>query len=107
MPKVELVTDFLCQSGRVEKGVSFEGIRVRDVLSLAEPLDYRCVRFESLDGFYLKVGKEIATSDRSLIVIRMNGSFLTPKRGYPARLFIESLQGPNSLKWLHRIILTK
>ncbi len=107
MPKVELITDFLCRSGRVEKDVRFEGVRVRDVLTLAHPLKYNCVRFESLDGFYLKVDREAATSDESIIVLRMNGSFLTPRRGYPARLFIASLQGPNSLKWLHRIVLTE
>src|SRR5918911_799267 len=50
LPRAEQVSDFHCVTGWSVRNVRWAGVRIRDVLALAEPLeDAKAIRFVSLE----------------------------------------------------------
>lgn len=61
------------------------------------------IRFEAADGYTESLPIEKAMHPATLLAWRMNGSPLTPKHGFPARLIVPGRYGVKNVKWLTRI----
>ncbi len=101
----ELTDDFRCVEGWVVPGQQWEGVPVSTLLNLADPIDEaEYVVFAA--GVYT-VGLTLAEAlDTGVIVaLRLNGEWLPPEHGGPARLIARGRQCHSSVKWLDRIQL--
>ena len=94
---------------------SWQGPRLADVLALAAPTgEAAWVSAEGLDAdnvegepprMCLPVGK--AVDDDTLLALEMNGRPLVAAHGAPARLLVPGWIGAYSMKWVHRIDITR
>ena len=108
-----------CTNGDRPFGMGlWEGVPLRDVVWLARPTAN--VRRVVYYGYHNDDPKQrfqsSLTLDRVLedppgelpvlLCYKLNGQWLTPKRGGPVRLFAPGFYGNKSVKWVQRIILT-
>jgi DMSO/TMAO reductase YedYZ molybdopterin-dependent catalytic subunit len=108
MPQTTLVRDFQCVTGwRVEQ-VHWVGVRLSHILDLAEPLPAaKALRFRSFDGAYTEsLTLEQARASDVLVALRMLGKPVTHAHGGPVRMYVASMYGYKSTKWLSGIELT-
>jgi DMSO/TMAO reductase YedYZ molybdopterin-dependent catalytic subunit len=108
-----------CTNGKAPCGMGlWEGVPLRDVIWLAKPTgnvrrvfyygyhnDDPKQRFQSS----LPIGRVLEDPPGEHPVIlcyKLNGRWLTPKRGGPVRMIVPDGYGNKSVKWLQRIILT-
>ena len=104
LPQVELTRDFHCVTQWSIKNVVWEGVRSRELASLAKVRpEAKWVMFHCADGYTTPVPLVDAIVEDSLIAIRMNGQPLPAEQGFPARPFIPHLYAWKSAKWLTRI----
>lgn len=104
LPQVELTRDFHCVTQWSIKDVVWEGVRSRELASLAKVRpEAKWVMFHCADGYTTPVPLVDAIVEDSLIAIRMNGQPLPAEQGFPARPFIPHLYAWKSAKWLTRI----
>ena len=96
----------------------WEGVPLRDVIWLTQPrTNIRRVlyygyhnddpkqRFQSS----LPVGRVLEEPPGELPIIlcyKLNGQWLTPKRGGPVRMIVPAAYGNKSVKWIQRVVLT-
>lgn len=99
-------TDFHCVTGWSVKNVKLEGIPLETLLSKAgiRSTDGWLVA-TSVKGYSTVMPLREALEDNSLIVLKVNGRRLAPEHGFPARIFVPSLYGWKSAKWLSEIIV--
>lgn len=96
----------------------WEGVPLRDVLWMARPVsDIRRVYFY---GHHNEDPKQMFRSSLSLsrvledppgenpviLAYKLNGEFLSGKRGGPVRMIVPEAYGFKSVKWLQRVVLT-
>lgn len=108
MPQRTLVRDFQCVTGwRVEQ-VHWGGIPLAQILDAAGPLpSATAVRFRSFDGTYTEsLTLEQARHPDVLVALRMLGKPVTHAHGGPVRMYVASMYGYKSTKWLSGIELT-
>jgi DMSO/TMAO reductase YedYZ molybdopterin-dependent catalytic subunit len=108
MPQTSLVRDFQCVTGwRVEQ-VHWRGVRLADLLDAAGPLpSATALRFRSFDGTYTEsLTMEQARRPDVIVALRMLGKPVTHAHGGPVRMYIPSMYGYKSTKWLSGIELT-
>lgn len=111
LPQVTLTRDFQCVTGWRVPGVTWSGVRLRDLLDAAGVGPRAAaVRFGSFDGAYTEsLTLEQARRDDVLVAHTMSegsGSRPAPIRhehGGPVRLFVAPMYGYKSAKWLQRI----
>jgi DMSO/TMAO reductase YedYZ molybdopterin-dependent catalytic subunit len=104
LPQVELTRDFHCVTQWSIKDVVWEGVRSRELASLAKVRpEAKWVMFHCADGYTTPVPLVDAIVEDSLIAIRMNGQPIPAEQGFPARPFIPHLYAWKSAKWLTRI----
>jgi DMSO/TMAO reductase YedYZ molybdopterin-dependent catalytic subunit len=107
----EVVAGLHCVAGWSAVGLTWEGVRFRDVYEmLVEPalIDgarVRYVVFVGLDGFRSIVVLEDALADNVLLADRLDGDALTAEHGAPVRLVSPDQYGFISTKHLCRIEL--
>lgn len=108
MPQVELVKDFQCVTGWRVTQVHWSGVRLSDLLDLAEPLpEATAVTVSSFDGTYTSnITLEQARHPDVIVALRMLGEPVTHNHGGPVRLYTAPLYGYKSVKWLSSIELT-
>jgi DMSO/TMAO reductase YedYZ molybdopterin-dependent catalytic subunit len=96
----------------------WEGAPLREVVWLARPLEN--VRRVHYHGFHhddpaqmfqssLPIGRVLEDPPGELPVLlcyKLNGEFLTGKRGGPVRMLVPEAYGFKSVKWLQRVVLT-
>jgi len=96
----------------------WEGVPLREVLWMARPTAN--VRRVFYHGYHNEDPKQRFQSSLTLnrvledppgewpviLCYKLNGQWLTPKRGGPVRLIAPGLYGNKSVKWLQRIVLT-
>lgn len=96
----------------------WEGVPLRDVIWLARPTAN--VRRVYYYGYHnndpAQRFQSSLTLDRALedppgelpviLCYKLNGEWLTPKRGAPVRMVVPGFYGNKSVKWLQRIVLT-
>ena len=96
----------------------WEGVPLRDVIALTRPLDnVRRVYYygyhnddpEQMFRSSLSINRVLEDPPGELPVIvcyKLNGEWLSPKRGGPARMLVPEAYGFKSVKWLQRVVLT-
>ncbi len=89
--------DFHCVTGWSVPGVKWLGIPLRDLVDDF----YDWVYFESVNGYVTVMPRDEALE--SWIIIGYNGERLSPRHGFPARVFHPGLYGWKSAKWLSRV----
>ena len=108
MPQSSLVRDFQCVTGWRVPEVAWSGVRLADVLDAVGPtVSATSVRFTSFDGTYTEsLTLEQARRDDVLVALTMLDGPVTHDHGGPVRLFVASMYGYKSIKWLGGIELT-
>ena len=96
----------------------WEGVPLRDVIALARPADnvrrvyywgYHNEKPEQMFASSLSINRVLEDPPGELPVIvcyKLNGEWLSPKRGGPARIIVPEAYGFKSVKWLQRVVLT-
>lgn len=110
LPRVERWVTMQCVSnpvgGPLWSAALFSGVPLAELLRRAEPLpDAAWVSFEAPDGHREQLPLAHALDPFVLVAYGMNGEWLTPEHGFPARLLATGLYGFRSVKWLTRVEL--
>jgi DMSO/TMAO reductase YedYZ molybdopterin-dependent catalytic subunit len=96
----------------------WEGVPLRDVIALAQPADnvrrvyywgYHNDKPDQLFASSLSINRVLEEPPGELPVLvcyKLNGDWLSPKRGGPARIIVPEAYGFKSVKWLQRVVLT-
>jgi hypothetical protein len=96
----------------------WEGVPLRDVIWMARPVSN--IRRVFYYGHHNEVPKQMFRSSLSLsrvledppgeypviLAYKLNGEWLTGKRGGPVRMIVPEAYGFKSVKWLQRVVLT-
>lgn len=109
LPQTSLVRDFQCVTGWRVPQVHWEGVRLSVLLDRAGPATTAtAVRFRSFDGAYTEsLSLDQARRPDVIVALRMLGAPLSHDHGGPVRLYVASMYGYKSAKWLSRIELTR
>jgi len=108
MPQTALVKDFQCVTGWRVPSVRWSGVALPDLLDHVGVRDgATALRFTSFDGAYT----ESLTLDQArrrdvLVATQMLGGPVSRSHGGPVRLYVASMYGYKSCKWLGGIELT-
>ena len=109
MPRTELVRDFQCVTGWRVPNVHWAGVRLGDIVDLAQPVaGAEAVEFTSYDGVYTE-SLTLAEARRSDVVVayEMLGAPVTADHGGPVRLYVAPMYGYKSAKWLKSVSLVR
>jgi len=90
--------------GNLIGNASWRGVSLRNLLmtAKADPKAIKVV-FTAADDYADSIPVERALSPANLLAYQMNGSFLEPGHGAPARLLIPGIYGMKNVKWLTKI----
>ena len=106
MPQVNSRSDFHCVTHWTQFDLEWEGVRVRDVLLQARPLEEALfVTLHSYDDYTTNLPLEALLADDVIIAHSVLGQPLTAEHGGPVRLVVPSRYGWKSAKWLKAIEL--
>lgn len=98
--------DLRCGHGAViPAGLFWEGVAVRDVLALAEPLTEADTVLVHSPGYVKSVPLADLQEDGALLAYRLNGQPLTREHGAPLRLVVSRLAARFNVKWVERLEL--
>ncbi|SEG77267.1 molybdopterin-dependent oxidoreductase [Paenibacillus sp. UNC499MF] len=103
------VSDFHCVTGWSVNSVTWEGIRLSELLRRAgvQP-GAGFVKFISGDGVYTDcLSLEQASMDEVLVALLMDGKPIPQRLGGPVRLIVPSMYAYKSVKWLQSIELIR
>lgn len=106
LPAVELAADFTCDEGWRVPGLRWTGVRVADLLALAQPRP--AARFVAVGaGAFVSV-LPLAQVDETgpLLAFALDGAPLPPAHGGPLRLIAPWTACYQSVKWVDRLELT-
>ncbi|MBN1781542.1 molybdopterin-dependent oxidoreductase [bacterium] len=104
---VTVVSDFHCVTGWSRLDNRWTGVRLRDVIRLASPLESaRFITFAAADGYTTFLPIEACTGDRDLLAFRWEGHDLETENGGPVRVIVPSKYGYKSAKWLTEMRFT-
>jgi DMSO/TMAO reductase YedYZ molybdopterin-dependent catalytic subunit len=108
MPQTSLVREFVCVTGWRVPDVHWQGVRLADLLDRAVPHPSAgAVRFRSFDGTYTEsMTLDEARASDVIVALRMLGGPVTHDHGGPVRMYVASMYGYKSTKWLSEIELT-
>jgi DMSO/TMAO reductase YedYZ molybdopterin-dependent catalytic subunit len=107
LPRADQVSDFHCVSGWSVYGVHWVGVRFRDLLATARPLEEAgALRFVSMETPYEdSLTLEQALVADAMLAYEMDGEPLTQPHGAPARVVMPQMYGYKGVKWVERIEL--
>lgn len=104
LPQVEEASDFHCVTTWSKLDLTFAGVRLRDVLALAEPLEAAAALMcHGADGYTTNVRLEEALKDDVLVTWQVDGKPLPREHGGPVRLITPQLYAWKGTKWLTRL----
>ena len=108
LPRTAEARDFRCVQGWGAEDLSWEGVRVAEVLRRAEPLqEGRFVTFHAYGGTYTDtLTMAQAMEVETLLADRLDGEPLPGAHGGPLRLVIPSQVGYKNVKWVVRLEVT-
>lgn len=104
-PVLEMTRDFQCVTGWRVDDVHWRGVALADLLDEAQMHDSaQAIRFKSFDGVYSE-SLTLAQARRRdvLVAYEMIGQQVTREHGGPVRLYVPSMYGYKSIKWLESI----
>jgi len=100
-----IITLFCVEGWEVK--IFWEGIMVRDLLELAEPLpEATTIIFHAYDGYSTSFPLEYITDNNIIMAYKMNNVTIPPERGFPFQLVAESKWGYKWIKWITTIELS-
>ncbi len=106
MPLTSMVIRQVCVEGWAAI-VQWGGVRMRDLLALAQPLpSAKYVYFQSADGYYESWDLASVVHPQTLLAYQMNGQALPAANGAPLRLAAPIKLGYKQSKWVTEIIIT-
>ncbi len=105
LPPTSLTHTFQCVTGWQVPDVHWRGVRLGDLLDLAEPTSgATALHFTSYDGLYTEsLTLEQARTRDILVAYDMLGAPVTREHGGPVRLYVAPMYGYKSAKWLKGI----
>ena len=105
LPAIKQTRDFQCVTGWAVANVEWEGIHLRELVSLVNPTsDAAFVTFYSADGAYTEsLTLQEAMEADVLLAFKMDGFPLRVEQGYPIRLVVPRMYGYKSIKWVNRV----
>ena len=104
MPPTIVEEPFTCEEGWSVPGLRWGGLRLTDVLALAEPLP--AARYVRAGAGPYVVPVPLAEVGVALLADEVNGESLSVEHGAPWRLVLPSGACYTSVKWLDRLELT-
>jgi DMSO/TMAO reductase YedYZ molybdopterin-dependent catalytic subunit len=109
MPRTDLVRDFQCVTGWRVPNVHWAGVRLGDIVDLAQPVaGAEAVEFTSYDGVYTESLTLTEAHRKDIIVAyEMLGAPVTADHGGPVRLYVAPMYGYKSAKWLKSVSLVR
>jgi DMSO/TMAO reductase YedYZ molybdopterin-dependent catalytic subunit len=107
LPKAQQVSTFHCVTGWTVKNVTWGGVRLNDVLSLAGPKpEAHALEFVSAEHPYTdSLTLEQAGLHDVMLAYEMEGKPLPRVHGAPVRLVIPEMYGYKNVKWLKEVNL--
>jgi len=105
MPQTHFDHRFQCVTGWSVPNVPWRGVLLEDLLKVAGPMrEAQALEFYSYDGVYTEsLTLDQVQVTKALVVTHMYGAPLTQAHGGPVRLFVPSMYGYKSIKWLSEI----
>lgn len=102
------VSDFHCVTRWSQLDMDWQGVRVRDVLAMAMPLDdAHFVTMHGYDGYTTNLPLDALLDDDVLIAHSVLGEPLTREHGGPVRMVVPKRYAWKGTKWLKAIELHK
>lgn len=106
LPLTSMVIRQVCVEGWAAI-VQWGGVRMRDLLVLAQPLPTaKYVYFQSADGYYESWDMASVIHPQTLLAYQMNSRDLPADNGAPLRLAAPIKLGYKQSKWVNEIIVT-
>jgi DMSO/TMAO reductase YedYZ molybdopterin-dependent catalytic subunit len=106
LEQVEEESDFHCVTAWSKFDIRFRGVRVQDLLALAEPLDSAvALMCHAYDGYTTNVLLEEALKPDVLLVYQADGAPLPREHGGPVRMITPELYAWKGAKWIQRLEL--
>ena len=106
LPLTSMVIRQVCVEGWAAI-VQWGGVRVRDLLTLAQPqADAKYVYFKSADGYYESWDLASVVHPQTLLAYQMNGKDLPKENGAPLRLAAPIKLGYKQSKWVTELVVT-
>lgn len=100
------VSDFHCVTRWSQLDMDWQGVRVRDVLEMAMPLDNaKYVTMHGYDGYTTNLPLDALLDDDVLIAHSVLGAPLTREHGGPVRMVVPKRYAWKGAKWLKAIEL--
>ena len=107
LPIIKRAVTLYCVEGWDEH-LLFEGVRLADLLALAEPRKgVRTVIFYAADGYSSSLSYDDANRLDVMLAAKINGRVLDAQRGFPFQVVAESKLGYKWVKWVTRIELSE
>ncbi|MDI3270069.1 MAG: molybdopterin-dependent oxidoreductase, partial [Bacillota bacterium] len=108
LPQTYFTRDFHCVTGWSVAGARWGGVRLTELLHLAQPTPKaRYLHFYSLDGIYTESLALSQAEEDVLLALSLYGRPLPIPQGYPLRLLVPRMYGYKSIKWLGAIHLSQ
>ncbi len=106
MPQITDVSDFHCVTRWSQLDMDWQGVRVRDILSLAEPLGHaHFATMHSCDGYTTNLPLEALLDDDVLLAHSVFGQPLAREHGGPVRMIVPKRYAWKGAKWIKAIEL--
>ncbi|MBI4257558.1 MAG: molybdopterin-dependent oxidoreductase [Thaumarchaeota archaeon] len=105
LPPVRLIADFNCIEGWSVKDIEWEGVRVKTILELAEPMPSAGYALFKAGKFTSTLSLSQADQDKTILAHRYKGEPLAFEHGAPLRLIFPSQECFESVKWVKDIEL--
>ena len=108
LPQTQEVREFQCVEGWKVRNCPWEGVTVREIMSLADiKPQAKYIIFWSDDGVYSDtLTVEQALKPEVMLVHKLDGQELTPEQGWPVRLVMPGNYGYKYVKWVGRVVVT-
>ena len=106
LEQVDDVSDFHCVTTWSRMDIPWRGVRLADLLALAEPNpDARHLMCHAYDGYTTNLSLVEATKPDVLVVHTADGKPLEREHGGPARVITPQLYAWKGAKWINRLEL--
>ena len=106
LEQVEDTSDFHCVTTWSRMDLRWKGVRVSELLALAEPLpEARALMCHASDGYTTNVSLEEALKPDVLLVYQVDGVPLPREHGGPVRMITPQLYAWKGAKWIRRLEL--
>lgn len=104
LEQTEDVSDFHCVTTWSKLDMHWRGVRVSDLLCLAEPLEQaQYLMCHAYDGYTTNLSLSEALKDDVLLVHTVDGGPLSREHGGPVRMITPQLYAWKGAKWINRL----